>query len=230
MKTIDTMSARASREPLRRLPFRLATPILMLASIVHLEAGATIEGTAPLSDRHGTSNKQRYTGINGEVGERPPEPAVVWLEGDFSTQTASTNQPVSMPQKEFQFAKSVLAIQVGTEVSFPNRDPDYHNVFSYSKPKRFDLGRYRKDETAPTVKFDKPGVIRLYCEIHEHMRATVLVLDSPHFTTSDAQGRFRLENLPEGSYTLKAWIGRKTLERPVQLKDGQTLKVDFTGK
>jgi hypothetical protein len=133
-----------------------------------------------------------------------------------------------MEQKHFQFAPGILPIQKGTSVEFPNLDDAYHNVFSYSKAKRFDLGRYRKDEKPAALVFDKPGVAKLYCEIHEHMRGTILVLDTPYFVKTDSSGKYRLDHLPTGKYTLKAWIDEKTvLEKPVELKDGDTIKVDF---
>jgi len=114
---------------------------------------------------------------------------------------------------------------------FPNFDDEYHNVFSYSKSKRFDLGRYRKDEKPAVQVFDQPGVVRLRCEIHEHMRGTILVLDTPCFTKTDTNGVYRLENAPAGNFVLKAWVDEKTIyERSVEVKPGETLKVDFPGK
>jgi hypothetical protein len=95
--------------------------------------------------------------------------------------------------------------------------------------KRFDLGRYTASERPiPSQTFDKPGLVTLRCDIHEHMRALVLVLDTPHFVKTDNDGHFRLGGLPSGSYKLKAWIDSKTtIERPVELKAGATLHVDF---
>jgi hypothetical protein len=76
--------------------------------------------------------------------------------------------------------------------------------------------------------FDQPGVVRLFCEIHDHMRGTILVLDTPYFQKTDAAGRYRLENLPAGRYELKAWIDDdRVLERTVELRDGARLRVDF---
>ena len=113
-------------------------------------------------------------------------------------------------------------------MEFPNYDDDYHNVFSYSKTKRFDLGRYRKNEKPPGQVFEKVGVVKLYCEIHEHMRSTILVLDTPYFTKPESgTGRFALTNLPAGKHTLKLWIDEKVVERPVELKDGETMTVNF---
>ena len=116
-------------------------------------------------------------------------------------------------------------------MSFPNEDDTYHNVFSYSKVKRFDLGRYRGRESIPTVTFDKPGAVRVFCEIHNHMRAVILVLESPHFTTTDGEGVYRLENIPPGKYILKAWVNeKKTFSREVELEAGQTLSMSFGQK
>jgi plastocyanin len=152
-------------------------------------------------------------------------------QGDFSGVTNKARAEIVMGQQGFQFEVSALPIQVGTKVTFPNRDDAYHNVFSYSKTKRFDLGRYLKDETTPAVIFDKPGIVRLYCEIHEHMSATIVVVDSPYFTTPDTEGKFSLSGVPAGKHTLKAWLGKKAIvEKIVDLKDGETLSVDLFGK
>ena len=80
----------------------------------------------------------------------------------------------------------------------------------------------------PSQVFDTPGLVTLRCDIHEHMRGLILVLDSSHFVVTDAQGRFRLSGLPAGRYTLKAWLSSKTtLEQPVELVHGATLHVEF---
>ncbi len=152
--------------------------------------------------------------------ERPPDPpvAVVYLEGQFPAPQPASGPAVQMAQHYAQFAPGVLAIQAGTTVEFPNLDDFYHNVFSYSKTKRFDLGRYRKGEKPATQLFDKPGVVTLHCEIHEAMRGTILVLETPYFTKTDAAGNYRLAQLPVGHFVLKAWLNEKTtLEHPVTL-------------
>jgi plastocyanin len=190
----------------------------------------TIEGMVPLakSVSAGITPSRYLNKTPGEVA--PPEPAVavVYLEGDFGLSPRTNSPAAQMEQKHFQFAPGILPVQKGTIVEFPNLDDTYHNVFSYSKPKRFDLGRYRKDEKPAGLIFDKPGVVKLYCEIHEHMRGTILVLETPYFAKSDPAGKYRLEHLPAGKYTLKAWVDEKTvLERPVDLQDGTVLHVDF---
>jgi hypothetical protein len=120
-------------------------------------------------------------------------------------------------------------VQVGTKVEFPNLDDTFHNIFSYSPAKRFDLGRYRTDEKpVPSVMFDTPGVVVLRCEIHEHMRGVILVLATPHFTVTDLEGRYRLEGLPAGTYRLKIWLdSQTTLERTVQLAADTAQRLDL---
>ena len=121
-------------------------------------------------------------------------------------------------------------MQVGTRVEFPNFDDTYHNIFSFSPAKRFDLGRYRSDEKpVPSVVFDEAGPVTLRCDIHEHMRALILVLPTPHFVITDADGRYRLGGLPPGHYTVRAWLDSKTSTpaQPVELKDGATVQVNF---
>jgi plastocyanin len=161
----------------------------------------------------------------GIIAVKPPL-AVVYLEGSFPKRN---NEPPGkkMLQKDLNFVPALLPVQVGTKVAFPNLDDTYHNIFSFSPAKRFDLGRYRSDETPiPSVVFDVPGLVTLRCDIHEHMRALILVLDTPYFATSDSEGRFRLSGLPAGHFTLKAWLSSKTtLEREVDLTTGSTLRV-----
>ncbi len=197
------------------------------------EAAALIEGHVALPERNESSAPvSRYqVKTPGAVAAAEPRVAIIYLEGSFPAPTTNSVQPVKMGQRGFQFQPGVLPIQKGTVVEFPNYDDDYHNVFSYSKVKRFDLGRYRKDEKPATQTFDQPGMVKLYCEIHEHMRATILVLDTPHFTKTDSAGNFTLTNLPPGQFILKAWIDEKTtLNQPVELKDGEKLRADFPAK
>src|SRR5207248_4334888 len=111
--------------------------------------------------------------------------------------------------KDLAFLPPLLPVQVGTAVEFPNLDDTYHNIFSYSPTKRFDLGRYRPEERPiPSVLFDVPGLVTLRCDIHEHMRGLILVLNTPYFVITDEGGRFRLSELSSVRYTLKARIER----------------------
>lgn len=188
-----------------------------------VEGRVTLRGgrTAPVAN-------QRYEIVShaGVLATNPPA-AIVYLAGDFPPGPPPPVRQVT--QKDLMFSPSLLPVQVGTRVEFPNYDHTYHNIFSFSPAKRFDLGRYRADEKpVPSVLFDVPGLVTLRCDIHEHMRALILVLPTPYFAITDAEGRFRLEGLPAGRYVLKAWIdSRTTQEQPVELRDGATTSVDF---
>jgi plastocyanin len=190
---------------------------------------ATVEGRVELpKTKSAPVMTKRYEIVTkGGVLSTNPPLAVVYLEGPHAKPAQLPTRQVS--QKEMNFIPTLLAVQTGTAVEFPNEDDTYHNIFSYSPAKRFDLGRYRPDERPiPSVVFDKPGLVTLRCDIHEHMRGLVLVLDTPHFTTTEPDGRFRLTGLPPGKYTLKAWVdSRTTREQPVELKGGSTVHVDF---
>jgi plastocyanin len=196
---------------------------------VALWAGAVIEGRVQLPKSHSAPvQAKRYEVVTraGVLSTQPPL-AVVYLDGTFP-------KPASLPtkqiaQKDLTFLPALLPIRVGTKVEFPNLDDTYHNIFSYSPAKRFDLGRYRPEERPiPTQLFDKPGLVTLRCDIHEHMRGLILVLNTPYFVMTDTDGRFRLSGLPAGHFTLKAWINsRTTREKPVELKNGETLNIDL---
>jgi plastocyanin len=160
------------------------------------------------------------------VATNPPV-AVVYLEGAFPQAAGAVTRQMS--QKDFAYVPPLLPVQRGTRIEFPNLDDTYHNIFSYSPAKRFDLGRYRPEERPISSQvFDVAGAVTLRCDIHEHMRGLVLVLDTPHFVITDTEGRFRLGGLPAGNFRLKAWVNtRTTLEKPVELKGRSTLQVNL---
>jgi plastocyanin len=109
-----------------------------------------------------------------------------------------------MDQRNETFVPHVLAVMVGTVVDFPNSDRTYHNVFSLSRVKRFDLGRYAAGRSK-SVRMDRPGIVRVFCDIHSHMNAFVLVFAHPFFDVTDADGRFELADVPTGTYTVVGW-------------------------
>ena len=196
---------------------------------VALRASATVEGRVELpKSRSAPVQAKRYQIVTkGGVLSTQPPLAVVYLDGSFPQPASLSTKQVT--QKDLTFIPALLPIRVGTKVEFPNLDDTYHNIFSYSPAKRFDLGRYRPEERPiPSEVFDQPGLVTLRCDIHEHMRGLILVLNSPYFVMTDTSGHFRLSGLPAGHYTLKAWIdSRTTREKPVDLQNGQTLHVDF---
>jgi plastocyanin len=132
-----------------------------------------------------------------------------------------------MDQRGERFVPHILAITTGTTVDFPNSDNIYHNVFSLSKTKRFDLGRYAAGKSQP-VRFDRPGIVRVFCDIHSHMNAFILVFSHPFFSLTDNDGRFRIDNIPPGTYNVIAWNeGVQTEPRAVTVPDGGVAEEDF---
>jgi plastocyanin len=201
---------------------------IMAVAPMSLLAGATIEGKVRLREARVSVITKRYEVVTrGGVLATEPPLAVVYLEGSFPKSQSLPTKEVA--QKDLTFIPSLLPVLVGTRVEFPNYDDTYHSIFSYSPAKRFDLGRYRPEERpVPAEVFDKPGLVTLRCDIHEHMRGLILVLETPHFVTTEGSGNFRLNGVPAGHYTLKAWVDSKTTyEKPVDLKNGETLHVDF---
>ena len=133
-----------------------------------------------------------------------------------------------MDQRNETFVPHVLAIMTGTTVDFPNSDKFYHNVFSLSKTRQFDLGRYAAGNSRP-VRFDRAGIVRVFCDIHSHMNAYILVFSHPFFAMTDAEGRYRIENVPPGTYGVIAWNeGTNTDARPITVPDGGVAELDFT--
>ncbi|MEZ5315839.1 MAG: carboxypeptidase regulatory-like domain-containing protein [Vicinamibacterales bacterium] len=168
-----------------------------------------------------------------QLATAPREPvdrrtAVVFL--DTAPRQAFDDLPqgrARMDQRHEQFVPRVLAITVGTVVEFPNSDTTFHNVFSLSRVRTFDLGRYPPGRTG-TVRFDRPGIVPISCDIHSHMSAYVLVFSHPFFAVTDADGRYAIGGVPAGTYTLRVWseLGEATPRR-ITVPDGGTAEADF---
>ncbi len=134
----------------------------------------------------------------------------------------------TLDQRDETFVPHVLAITTGTVVDFPNSDRIYHNVFSLSKTARFDLGRYPAGRSR-SVRFDKPGIVRVFCEIHSHMNAFILVFSHPFFSVTDEEGRYRIDRVPPGNYTVAAWSDRASFDpRAATVSEGGSTQLDFT--
>jgi plastocyanin len=137
------------------------------------------------------------------VNGRPQPNTVVWLEAPRVTPPPSA-ATIVLDQRNLNFSPHVLAVRVGTTVDFPNNDRVFHNVFSFRDGKRFDLGMYPIG-TLRRVTFDKPGLSRLFCNIHPNMAAYVMAVDTPYFGVADGQGAFTIPTVPPATYTYHTW-------------------------
>lgn len=133
-----------------------------------------------------------------------------------------------LKQENETFVPHVLAITRGSSVSFPNADPFFHNVFSLSSAGEFDLGRYPQGQTKGW-RFGKAGLVKVYCHIHSHMSATIMVLDHPYFVIPELDGAFELKNVPVGQYTIVGWherVGERKVS--VRVEAGRTTTVELS--
>ena len=152
--------------------------------------------------------------------------SVVYLE-DAPKTPAVVPSHVVLDQRDERFVPHVLAITTGTVVDFPNSDRIFHNVFSLSKTRPFDLGRYAAGRSK-AVTFDRPGIVRVFCDIHSHMNAFILVFNHPFFALTDTDGRYRIDNVPPGTYNLVAWNeGVSSGPQPVVVPEGGEAELDF---
>jgi plastocyanin len=154
-------------------------------------------------------------------GKAPTGLGVVMLwpaKGGYAKRTPKSR---IVEQRDRTFLPHVLAVPVGSTVSFPNYDAIYHNVFSVSKAKVFDLGLYKNGESRD-VKVDKPGVIRLGCNIHANMAAYIIAVDAPHYVVVDSDGTYSFKALAPGKYKVQAWQENSSepLVTEVDVKEG----------
>ena len=195
-------------------------PLFLTAATVALWSGrvATVKGHLTLLDK----------------GERQAEDvgqAVVWLATAQPVTLAPIKAEITTAEK--QFSPHVLVVPAGSTVTFPNHDPFNHNVFSLSEEHPFDLGLYSRGQTR-SVKFDRPGVIRIYCNVHAQMSALVVVRDNPYYAQPSSDGSFTLPPVPAGRYQLHAWHERspevtRELVVPTGGIDSLDLQLDARG-
>ena len=140
------------------------------------------------------------------VDSAQAENVVVWLT-PVAAQSAPapvSKQPLRLTQHNKSFEPHVLIVPVGSIVQFPNRDPFFHNVFSLFEGKRFDLGLYEAGSTR-NIRFDRPGISYIFCNIHAEMSAVVIALDTPFFGISNRKGEIVIPSVPPGRYTMRTW-------------------------
>jgi len=147
-----------------------------------------------------------------DAAGRSVEDAVFFVQGASDEPFTPPFEPLMVDQIDKQFVPRVLPVLAGSKVSFPNKEKIHHHIYSFSKAKRFELPLYKDTSPEPVV-MDKPGVVKLGCNIHDGMLGYILVLDNPHFAKTKSNGRARLA-LPPGEYQVAAWSER--LKGPVE--------------
>lgn len=153
---------------------------------------------------------------------------VVYIEGKFPDAKAPTEVKRVVTQKDATFHPHVLPVMAGTKVEWPNEDEIYHNVFSKSEAKQFDLDLYKKGDKIPPVTFERPGKVDVFCSIHAKMNCIVLVLDNPYFAATDSKGHYTIKNVPPGTYKITAWHERlPNLTQEITVTDKEPVKMDF---
>jgi plastocyanin len=166
----------------------------------------------------------------------PPKPSrtggagavVVYLIPEGGAAATARGPAPQVVQRDRTIVPFLTVAHVGQRVEFPNRDDVFHNLFSLSEPNRFDLGRYAPGEARSHV-FERPGAVRLFCDIHSDMAGVILVLDTPYHTHPDADGRFRIDDVPAGRYTAVAWHDRAGSDSVrVVVESGGTARADFS--
>ena len=210
------------------------------AALLNCEAG-TIVGTVRAQAKEGASEdltSGKYDSRKFKFVERinyaEMRDFIVYIDEPAAQPPAPPAEPVQVvttkkiTQRGAVFSPHVLPVVVGTTVEWPNQDEIFHNVFSMSDAKSFDLGLYKHPEVK-RVTFDKAGRVDVFCSIHTAMNCIILVLPTSHFAAADEKGRYTITNVPAGAYKLKAWHKRLPSQvKEVVVSEGGEVKIDFT--
>ena len=187
---------------------------------------------ALVSDGWAAPHTGKVTGsitVIAKDGAKHHEPVVVYLE-DVPGEPAHTDKHATIKQREKQFEPPLTVVVRGTTIDFPNEDKIFHNVFSVSRPARFDLGLY-KSGSSKSVEMKRTGTMDVYCNIHPDMIAKVKVVDNGYYTISDAAGQFAIDGVPPGKYPIVAWLPSGDEARgTVEVKPGDAAKVELEVK
>ena len=215
----------------------LAGTVIILLAVAgsrgQVPDGGTIAGTvvlttavrgAPLA-----SNAYQPRSVGSHQPPQTPEiqNVIVYLRDPALKGAAAVARHV-IEQKNETFVPRVLAVTRGSVVSFPNEDPYFHNVFSLSRASTFDLGRYRQHQSREQ-RFTRTGLVKVYCHIHSHMSASIMVLDHPYFAVPSPDGTFTLPAVPVGRYTIVGWherVGERT--GTIEVEAGRTASIELS--
>jgi len=170
----------------------LVASLVLLSASSSFAAGGSITGEVMITDASGNPIADRSK-------------SVVFIESVPGKTCSPPKEPYAMASDNNLFVPRVLPILVGSTVTFPNNDTNFHNAFSRSLTKPFDVGHYKKDAVGKEVVFDKTGVVKVLCDIHSKMIGDILVLQNPYFAVTDENGKFDIKDVPPGKFTLVAW-------------------------
>lgn len=195
---------------MKRIWLQLSVQVLALGVVAQVALGGALGGEVKLK------------------GKRVAGDAVVYLEGLADGKKFSPPAtPLIMDQKDLVFVPHVLPVLMGTTVEFPNNDDLRHNVYSPSPAKRLNLGTYPPGATKK-VTFDKPGIVKLLCNVHDEMLAFILVLENPYYALTDSSGRFTIPSVPPGRYPVKVWHEKFTAPaKTVEVVEDRPTQVEF---
>jgi plastocyanin len=215
--------------------------VIILATICATALAGTIVGNVHAEGKSdadsGTATDGAYANRKYKFVEKVDYAAmhdfVVYVEGSMGTNGTSTNvtevATTRVAQQGAMFMPHILPVMAGTTVEWPNEDAIYHNVFSMSDAKQFDLGLYKGKDPDKKVVFDKPGRVDVFCSIHSNMHCIILVLDNQYFASTDENGNYKISDVPPGAYKLKAWHERLPAdEKEIIVPTNGEAKVDFT--
>lgn len=233
---MSTIQTRAWLKMVRALLSTLTLTLVLTATMnidLSAQADASVitgrvtlpEEVAPVARRPDV----RGLGMPQPRTATPRGQSVVYLEVAPREAFESGNGQATVDQRDETFVPHVVAVEAGSQVYFPNSDETYHNVFSLSPAGAFDLGRYAAGRSK-SVRFDRPGIVRVFCDIHSHMSAFVLVFGHRFFAVTDEDGRYRINAVPPGRYTVTAWHERfGTVTESVDVpSDGRDVELDFS--
>lgn len=210
-------------------------------------AWAEVDAAADTGSVHGEvlvtrkliSQRMRFRIYPGFKPQPPPKSTknmvdersnvVVYLQSDpvLSAKPEISGSNAQMAQIGETFVPHVLPIVKGSTVDFPNKDPIFHNVFSLSSTQSFDLGRYPQGQSR-SVTFPREGIVPVFCHLHSNMSAIIMVLDNPFFAVPDADGYFRIDGIPAGTYTLVGWHERSSrVAHQVEVIAGQSVEINI---